>query len=329
MSIRSITLNDVSTDTLGIWVSEADYGELNVQQQFETLPFKNGYYNFCRMGGQQYYEPRKLTYTFAMQADTPDQLATKIRQVRTWLYSIGTGYLLDGYFAGWRFTNVQCISIDTPDYKNDARTHATIRAEFLCDPQMESTDGVRDQIITLAGKNVTAHILKNAVLCTAYTNYGASDMTVSISGTTMTLTKSIDAQYAGLRCFEIAGEVSFTLTGGYIGSRAVTLAGALHGYVDIPSGGGTLTLTAELEEEPSSTPYIVGTFAAGIAFTHDAQKKYRFDDYAVGTHTLTVNGTTKPFTGFTIEGVYDTLDIVGARETDVYKLWYDSVEVSL
>ncbi len=327
--IRTITLNGVSTDDLGIWVSDADYGEINAQQQFVELPFRSGYINFSRMGGVQFFEARKISYTFAMRADTPDLLSAKIQTVRNWLYSIGTGYLLDGYFVGWRFTNVQCISIDTPNYKNDARTHATIRAEFLCDPQIESTDGVRDQIITLAGKNITAHILKNAVLCTTYTNYGASDMTVSVDGTTMTLTKTIDAQYAGLRCFEIAGEVNFTLTGGYIGGRSVTLAGASHGYVDIPSGGGTLTLTAELEEEPSSTPYIVGTFAAGIAFTHDAQKKYRFDDYAVGTHTLTVNGTAKPFSGFTIGGVYDTLAIVGARVTDVYKLWYDSVEVSL
>jgi hypothetical protein len=237
--------------------------------------------------------------------------------------------LYDSDIANYCFTNVVCTETYTEALIKGGVPVIGYRAKFTADPYMESTDGVRDQIITFAGKNITAYILNNAVLCTNYTNYGASDMTVSVDGTTMTLTKTIDAQYAGLRCFEIDGEVNFTLTGGYIGSRAVTLAGASHGYVNIPSGGGTLTLTAELEEEPSSTPYMVGTFAAGMAFTHDAQKKYRFDDYAVGTHTLTVNGTAKPFSGFTIGGDYDVLEISGSRQTDVYKLWYDSVEVSL
>lgn len=329
MAIRSITLNGVSTDALGIWVSDVDYGELNVQQQFETLPFKNGYYNFCRMGGQQYYEPRKLTYTFAMQADTPDLLATKIRQVRTWLYSIGTGYLLDGYFAGWRFTNVQCTSVSTPDYKNDERTKATIRAEFLCDPYMESTTGTRSEITTLAGKNITTHIFKNSVFCASYTNYGTSDMTVTVDGTSITMTKTLDGTHTGLQCFEVGGSAEFTLTGGYVGGNPVTLADAMHGYVVVPSGGGTLALTAELAEPPSTTPYIVIAFSPGIAFSHDSEKKYKIDDYAVGTHSLTVNGTAAAFSGFTIGGNYDILEITGQRNTNVYKFWYDSVEVSL
>lgn len=289
----------------------------------ETVPYRNG-----TVAGFTEYGDRIMTYVFNVIGSGLADLEEKRSKVVNWL-SGKILYLTDTAFPGWRFTNARVSAGTEIQYISRNFTVGKLSVQFMAAPYKESTDGVRDQIITLAGKNITAHILKNAVLCTAYTNYGASDMTVSVDGTTMTLTKSIDAQYAGLRCFEIAGEVDFTLTGGYIGSRAITLAGASHGYVDIPSGGGTLTLTAELEEEPSSTPYIIGTFAAGIAFTHDAQKKYRFDDYAVGAHTLTVNGTTKPFAGFTIEGVYDTLAIVGARETDVYKLWYDSVEVSL
>lgn len=329
MAIRTITLNGVSTDDLGIWVTDADYGELGLQQQFETLPFRSGYLNFSRMGGRLFFKPSKLTYTFALQAGTPDLLTAKIMSVRSWLFSSGSGYLLDGYFVGWRFVNVQCTAVSTPDYLNDARTHALLKAELLCDPYLESVTGTRAEIVTLAGKSVTAYIHKNAVLCTSYTNYGASDMTVSVDGTTMTLTKTLDAQYSGLRCFEINGEAAFALTGGYIGGRAVTLSDVSHGFVDVPTGGGTLTLTAELDEVPESTPYMVGLFAAGIAFAHDNAKKYRIDDYAVGAHGMTVNGAAKPFTGFTIGGDYDVLEISGSRQTDVYKLWYDSVEVSL
>ena len=326
---RSITLNGVSTDTLGIWVSDADYGELKVQQQFEELPFHSGYLNFSRVGSNQFFEPLRIAYTFAMKADTPDLLSTKIRQVRNWLYSVGTGYIEDGYYAGWRFTNVQCVNVDTPDYRNDSRTHAVIRAEFLCDPYLESTSGVRAEIATLAGKEITAHIFKNSVFCVSYTNYGTADMTVTVDGTSMTMTKTLDGTHTGLQCFEVGGSAEFTLTGGYIGGRPVTLADGKHGYVTIPTGGGKLTLTAELSEEPSGTPYIVISFAAGIAFAHDNEKKYRIDDYAVGTHSLKVNNVVKDFSGFTISGDYDVLEITGERNTNVYKFWYDSVEVSL
>lgn len=328
MAIRTITLNGVSTDMLGLWVTETDYGELSLKQQFETLPYRNGYLNFSRMGGRQFYEPRQMNYTFAMQAATPDLLSDKIRAVRNWLYSVGDGYLYDGYFVGWRFTNVQCIGIDTPSYLNDARTKATLRAEFMCDPYLESTSGVRSPIITLAGRAITAYILANAVLCTGYTYPESPQMTVQTSGTSATLTFELDSSFAGLRCFDVSGTPDLTLTGGSVGGNSVTLAGAHNGLVNVPASGGTLTLTAVLTGE-SASPYIVIAFGAGLAFAHDSAKHYRMDDYSVGTHTLTVNGASAEFSGFTIGGEYDTIEIVGSRETDVYKLWYDSVEVSL
>lgn len=326
MSIRTITLNGVSTDDLGIWVTDADYGELGLQQQFETLPYRDGYINFTRMGGKQAFEPVKMTYTLAFCADTPDLLSDKIRSVRQWAYSAG-GTLLDDYFSGWKFVNVQCVSVSSPEYLNMERTKAKMRIEFLRDPYMESTTGVRADITQLAGRVINAFILKNSVLCLNYIYPASAGMGATIDGTTMTLTYTLDSSYAGLRCFDVSGTPDFELTGGTLDGVAVTLAGTHNFFASVPASGGTLTLKATVAEGASS-PFIIIAIGAGLAFAHDNNKHYVIEDYAVGTHTLKINGISASFAGFTISGEYDTISIVGERE-GVYDLRYDSVSRSL
>lgn len=326
---RTITLNGISTDTLGAWVSEVEYGDLELKQIFEEIPFRDGYINFSKITGNQNFQPRNLSYTLAFSADTPDLLSQKIHAIRNWAYSTGDGYLIDGYYVGWRFVNVQCVNVNDPEYLNSARTHAKMRIEFVCDPYMESINGTRSEIVQLAGRTITAYILANSVLCLGYAYPESPQMTAEISGTTMTLTYDLPgADYAGLRCFDVSGTPDFTLTGGTIGGDPVTLAGAHNFYFDVPTFNRTLRLTATVAEGASS-PYVILAIGAGIAFAHDNSRRYAIDDYAVGTHTLKVSGQTAAFSGFTLpNGNYDTIEIVGERE-GVYDLRYDSVERTL
>jgi hypothetical protein len=327
--IRTITLNGISTDTLGAWVSEVEYGDLELKQIFEEIPFRDGYINFSKITGNQNFQPRNLSYTLAFRADTPDLLSQKIHAIRNWAYSTGDGYLIDGYYVGWRFVNVQRVNVNDPEYLNSARTHAKMRFEFICDPYLESITGTRSEIVQLAGRTITAYILANSVLCLGYTYPENPQMTVSIDGTTMTLTYDLPgADYAGLRCFDVSGTPDFTLTGGTLGGDPVTIAGAHNFYCDVPPYNYTLRLTATVAEGAVS-PYIVLAVGAGIAFAHDDSRRYAIDDYAVGTHTLKVSGQTAAFAGFTLpNGDYDMLEIVGERE-GVYDLRYDSVERTL
>lgn len=324
--MRSITFNGKNSYTdFGLTIDDelTVIGDAEPHFFEETVPYRNG-----TVSGFTEYGNRTMTYVFNVIGSNLAALEEKRSAVKNWLF----GKMLDmtdTAFPDWRFTNARVSAGTEIEYISRNFAVAKLTVQFTADPFFESITGTRSEIITLAGKNITTHILKNSVFCTTYTNYGTSDMTVSSEGTSMIMTKAIEGTHAGLQCFEVSGTAEFTLTGGYIGGNPVTLADATHGYILVPSGGGTLTLTAELAELPSTTPYIVIAFSPGIAFAHDSEKKYKIDDYAVGTHSLTVNGTAAAFSGFTIGGDYDILEITGQRNTNVYKFWYDSVEVSL
>lgn len=328
---RSITFNGKnSLSDFGVLMHKAtEYPTVKPRIVQENIPFHDGSIDFSTIGGKYNFENRELSIVFLILAETNAEAMEKISALNNWLFAVTDKKLYDSDIEGYCFTNVICIETYTEALIKGGIPVIGYRAKFTADPYMESTDGVRQQIITLAGRVINAYILNNSVLCTGYAYPEQSTMSKTIIGTDITMTLNIDSSYAGLRCFDIDGTVDVELTGGDIDGTPITLTGTENGYFTVPAAGGTLTLTGTVPEGTSASAYIIIALAAGIAFQHDSDKKYRIDDYAVGTHTLTVNGIEKPFDGFTIGGTYDTLSIVGARQTDVYKLWYDSVEVSL
>lgn len=323
--MRSITYNNKNSYTdFGLTIDDelTVIGDAEPHFYEETIPYRNG-----TVSGFTEYGDRVMTYVFNVIGNSLADIEEKRSSVKNWLFGKMLS-LTDTAFAGWRFTNARVSAGTEIQYISRNFAVGKLSVQFTADPYMESTTGVREQIVTLAGKNIMVYILTNSVLCTGYVYPESPQMQATISGTDITLTFEVDSSYAGLRCFDVSGNVDVTLTGGDIAGAPVTLAGEHNGFMTVPAAGGTLTLTGTVPNGTSSA-YITIALAAGISFAHDASKKYRIDDYAVGTHSLYVNGISKPFNGFTVGGIYDTISIVGARQTDVYKLWFDSVEVSL
>lgn len=138
--IRALTFNGVSTEDLGVWVTAADYGKLRARIVKEKIAYRNGSLNMSRTDGNLYFEECTIKYTFAIEADTPEQLEDKLSALESWLYSNGSNELSDGYKAGWLYTDVQCETTETK-YLNDQRTQAKLIAELTAYPLMLKSGG--------------------------------------------------------------------------------------------------------------------------------------------------------------------------------------------
>lgn len=327
--MRSITFGGISSLSLGLTIDceRTVTGGAPPRNSEEVIPFRDGTADESFVDGNRHYDRRTLTYVFNIVGADRGEINRKRSQIDQWL-SGTLSYLYDSDFPDRRFTRAKLSEPTELQFLSRNFRTATLTAVMTADPYMESTTGTRSEIVQLAGRTITAYILANSVLCLGYTYPESQQMTAEISGTTMTLTYTLDSSFAGLRCFDISGTPEFTLTGGTLGGTPVTLAGGHNFFVNVPASGGTLNLTATVAEGAGS-PYIVIAIGAGIAFAHDDSRRYAIDDYAVGTHTLKVSGRTAAFSGFTLpNGDYDTIEIVGERE-GVYDLRYDSVERTL
>lgn len=136
--IRTLTIGGISTEDLGIFVTEGNPGAPAPRIITETVPYRDGSYDFSRADGSLHYDDRVMQYSFAVKGVTPEETQDRISGVLAWLNS--GGVMQDEYLDGWLYDNARCTSADV-EYLSADRRAVKITATFSAAPWLVSEHG--------------------------------------------------------------------------------------------------------------------------------------------------------------------------------------------
>ena len=136
--IRTLTIGNISTDDLGIYVTEGNHGTPAPLIITESIPYRDGSYDFSRADGSLHYGDRTMQYSFAVRGMTAEETQDRISEVLTWLNS--GGEIRDEYISGWLYDNARCTSVSV-EYLSEDRRVAKIAATFTASPWLISEYG--------------------------------------------------------------------------------------------------------------------------------------------------------------------------------------------
>lgn len=123
----------------------------------ESIPYKDGEYNFSLQGGRLFYCNSTIVYTLVITAASYEQAAKVFEQVQQWLYS-GTGMLTDGFMNGMVYTNAYCLEVSEAEEIGLARRTLRFDVTMTADPFPTAAGEYADVMTQAAGANGKAVI---------------------------------------------------------------------------------------------------------------------------------------------------------------------------
>lgn len=134
--IKHIRYNNVSTEDLGITVHSGYFGKPAPRIITSSVPYRDGEIDFSRLDGDLHYDNRISEFTFNIVGLDAEDAALRLSKTYKWLYSIGSGELLDEHDYLWRLEKTRCISTSDPEYLDIHRRMIRITAQFSSAPYM-------------------------------------------------------------------------------------------------------------------------------------------------------------------------------------------------
>lgn len=124
---------------LGLILTDANIGSVQLKTVDVSIPYTNRplTYDFSQICGEPIYQPRKLTFTFALKAITARSWQDGYRKVCEWLIRQPRGELHFDVIRDFHFT-ARCDQVSVSRMLNDHVGEIT--AEFTADPLMLSED---------------------------------------------------------------------------------------------------------------------------------------------------------------------------------------------
>lgn len=129
-----------------IYPAKKDLSPPKKKRITETVPFMNGAWDFSKIGGEQYYEPRICKYEFDIIGNTKQEMNELAKRVNTWLTVDCEGEILkDTDIAGFHFV---VINADASFSEEDCQGLLTV--EFECEPYMiaDTMTDISNQALT-------------------------------------------------------------------------------------------------------------------------------------------------------------------------------------
>jgi hypothetical protein len=138
--IKQIKFNDkYSYDDFGVVLSESSYSKPVPKMITETVPFKDGQWDFSRIDGKLHYENITLTFVFHIVEENAVDADNVLSEITSWLFSF-YGNLYDEHFDDWHFASAACTGIEH-EYLLPDRTAIKVTATFTASPYMVSNHG--------------------------------------------------------------------------------------------------------------------------------------------------------------------------------------------
>lgn len=132
--IKNIAFNGKSTAELGITVASGNWGQPKPRIITESVPYRDGSYDFSATDGSVHYDNRTLKYVFNIIGSTAEAAAAKLSAVMEWLFSEGDGNLYDEYMPDWYFREVRCTGVSY-EFIGQARRAIRLTAELTAAPK--------------------------------------------------------------------------------------------------------------------------------------------------------------------------------------------------
>lgn len=133
--IKQIKFNDkYNYDDFGVILSESSYSKPVPKIITETVPFKDGQWDFSRIDGELHYENITLTFVFHIVEENAIEADNLLSEITSWLFSF-CGNLYDEHIEDWHFENATCTEIDH-EYLLADRTAIKVTATFTASPYM-------------------------------------------------------------------------------------------------------------------------------------------------------------------------------------------------
>lgn len=201
--MRHITFNGVSTKTLGITVASGDIGQAVPRIITQSVPYKDGAYDFSRLDGSLHYDNRTLTYVFNITDDTAEMCVERLNAVLSWIYtddSEGDNVLRDDNFGSWIFTGVHVSDTPKLEIIGSARRAMKLTVTFTANPYMSQVAMVEAYKSSELG-NPKTEVL---VLVNPFTSG-------TMSGGGCSAPKVFAAKTSGVGTYNLAGEPDFEI----------------------------------------------------------------------------------------------------------------------
>lgn len=209
--IRQMSFNGFAAEDVGLFVERGEPQLPKPRIVTETVPYRDGHYDFSRADGVLHYERRTLEYDFIAHSKTPEETAEILADALSWLYSAGDGILTDEHFDGWHFEDVTCTDVSC-EYADPQHTAARLKATFSAAPYMYADNGFDPTVPPPSGA-VSAESYSAA----AYPDDDTAAVTYSVPN----IGRAVFARFpqlAGARVSDLSadGEVTaFGSSGGY------------------------------------------------------------------------------------------------------------------
>lgn len=147
-SSKSMTFNGHYPEEYGAVLSSLTATVPAPRQITDTVPYRDGVYDFSRFDGSLHYDNLTITCVFHIVASDTDEMYDKLHKLTNWLHSDGENVLCDEREAFWHFEEVFCTGIETEFLLND-KTAIQVTATMSANPYKVSNSGIKAEPIKI------------------------------------------------------------------------------------------------------------------------------------------------------------------------------------
>jgi hypothetical protein len=152
---KSMTFNGHHPEEFGAVLSEIKSSVPAPRKITDSVPYRDGVYDFSRFDGSLHYDDRTINCYFNIVASDMDEANDKLSKTLEWLNSDGDGLLYDERDSFWHYKEVSCTSIETAYYLSD-KTAIQVSATFSAYPYKVSNSGITVEALTIKPPNNSA-----------------------------------------------------------------------------------------------------------------------------------------------------------------------------
>lgn len=157
--MKSLSINgkDSFTD-FGQYIASREISVPEKRRITESVPFKNGNYDFTSINGEATFEDREITYTFDVIGASMEEVEEQKRELLDWLMFVENADIYDGYLAGYHFKG----SYDSCEWgeeweQSELSVTFLVYPYMIADEETEETFAITAQSKTIIIDNKSSH----------------------------------------------------------------------------------------------------------------------------------------------------------------------------
>lgn len=155
---KSIRSNGkASYEDFGLYIASRNIAIPTIKEITDTVPFKNGSYNFSKLDGECARNDREISYVFDIAELTIEEMELIKRKFVNWIATIDDTDIYDDYIEGYHFHG-DAIS---PEWSEDA-SQGSLTVKFRVYPYLISNESKKYSVNLIEGEEHSFVIENNS-----------------------------------------------------------------------------------------------------------------------------------------------------------------------